>query len=116
MPFRDPRILAFVLIAIGGGLLLWYGPQWYQLPQPGPKDIDDTVDLRLETELKQRGPLLQPNAERLQLLRSTIRAEVQGQLGRERRDLERWMGAGLVLTVLGLGAWLRGRPGRVQDG
>src|SRR6476659_9511235 len=116
MPFRDPRVLAFVLIAIGGWLVIWYGEQWYSLPRPSPTDIEDTVDLRLETELKQRGPLLQPTPERLQQLRGTIHAEVEGQIGRERRDLERWIGGGLVLTVLGLGAWFRNRHGRLQEG
>ena len=117
MLFRDPRVLAFVLIAIGGGLLTWYGPQWYQLPRWSETDVEDTVEQRLETELAQRGPLLQPTGERLELLRSTLRGEVQGQIRRERRDVERWLAAGLLLCVLGIGALVRSRlwPSQAVD-
>ncbi len=107
MLFRDPRVLAFVLVATGIGLLGWYGQQWYELPQWSPAEIEQSVELNLALELKQRGPLLQPTAERLEQLRSMIRAEVEGRIRRERRDLERWMAAGLTLILLGTGAWLK---------
>ena len=115
MLFRDPRVLAFVLIAIGGGLLIGYGQQWYELPRWDEARIEETVDVKLEAELQQRGPLLQPSGARLERLRQTLRTELDAQIRRERRDLERWMGAGLILTMLGLGAALRNRLRPSQD-
>ena len=74
MLFRDPRVLAFVLIAIGGGLLIGYGQQWYELPRWDEARIEETVDVKLEG-----------------------------------------MGAGLILTLLGLGAALKNRLWPSQD-
>jgi hypothetical protein len=109
MLFRDPRALAFVLLAVGVGLLGWYGDQWYRLPAWSDSEIEQSVDLNLEIELARRGPLLQPQGERLDQLRGTLRSEIEAQIRLQRQDLERWMAAGLTLCVLGLGAWLRSR-------
>lgn len=117
MLFRDPRALAFVLIAMGVGLLGWYGDQWYRLPAWNETEIAQSVDLNLALELKQRGPLLQPEGERLERLRQTIRAEIEAQIHRQRLEVERWIAAGLALAVLGIGAWLRARltPSQAVD-
>jgi len=110
--FRDPRALAFVLLASGIGVLGWFGPQWYQRPKWSRAEIDQSVELNLAIELKQRGPLLQPTGDRLEQLRSLIRTEVEGQIRRERREVERWLGAGFLLSLFGVSAWLRARAAR----
>jgi hypothetical protein len=115
MLFRDPRALAFVLLAVGTGLLGWYGEAWYRLPAWSEAEVAQSVELNLALELKQRGPLLQPEGARLEQLRQTLRAEIQARIRRERLDVERWLAAGLTLTVLGLGAWLRSRLAPHQD-
>jgi hypothetical protein len=104
MLLRDPRVFAFVLIAFGVGLLGWYGPKWYALPDWSDAEITQSVELNLALDLQHRGPLLQPTGERLEELRRTVRAEVVGEIKRERDELERWLGAGLVLCVFGAGS------------
>ena len=103
MLFRNPRAFAFVLIAIGTGLLAWYGPQWQRLPEWSDAEIEQSVELNLQLDLQRMGPHLTPSDEKLERLRDVIRAEVLGEIRREREELERWLGLGLLLGVLGLG-------------
>lgn len=107
MLLRNPRFLAFVLIAAGVGLLSWFGEQRWRLPAWSEAEIAQSVELNLALELQHRGPHLRPEGERLEELRRTLRAEVEAELGRERRDLERWMGAGAILCMLGVASWFK---------
>jgi hypothetical protein len=103
MLLRNPRAFAFVLLAAGLGLLGWYGDQWYRLPQWSEAEIEQSVELNLSLDLQRRGPHLQPTGDKLDALRTAIRAEVQGEILRDRQEIERWLGLGLVLCVLGTG-------------
>lgn len=106
MLLRNPRAFAFLLAAIGVGLVTYHGEQRWNLPQWSEGEILQSVELNLALELQRRGPLLQPAPERLDELRRTLRAEIEGEIRRDRQALERWIGLGLVLVVLGLGQWL----------
>lgn len=103
MLFRNPKALAFLMIAIGLGLLGYYGEQWYRLPQWTEAEIEQSVELNLAIDLNRMGPHLRPTGEKLERLREIVRSEVQGEIRREREGLERWIGAGLILLVLGAG-------------
>lgn len=105
---RNPRTFALVLAAIGLGIVLWYGEQRARLPQWTEAEIEQSVELNLQLELQRRGPHLQPQGERLDALRRTLRAEVEGEIRRERDGLDRWIGAGLLLVMFGAGQWLAG--------
>ena len=107
MLLRNPRALAFLLAALGLGVAAWYGEQRWRLPAWSEAEIEQSVELNLAVELQRRGPHLQPAPERLEHLRQTLRTEVEAEIRREREQLERWIGFGLVLTVLGLGLWAR---------
>lgn len=106
MLFRNPQLFAFVLIAAGLGLLSWYGEQWYRLPVWTEAETEQSVELNLAIELARMGPHLRPQGEKLELLRGMIRDDVRSEIQRERSELERWLGAGLLLLVFGLGQWL----------
>ena len=111
MLLRNPRAFAFLLAALGVGLAGYYGEQRWRLPQWNEGEILQSVELNLAIELQRRGPHLQPAPERLEELRRTLRAEVEAEIRRDRYQLDRWIGLGLVLIVLGLGHgardWLR---------
>ena len=112
MLLRNPRALAFLLVALGIGLAAYYGEQRWRLPAWSEGEIEQSVELNLVVELRQRGPHLQPSAGRLDELRAMLRAEVEGEIRREREHLERWIGFGLLLAVVGLGIWAREALGR----
>ncbi len=109
---RNPRLLAFLLAAIGVGIAAWHGEQRWRLPVWSEAEIAQSVELNLAVELRQRGPHLQPSPERVEALRAALRVEVEAEIRREREQLERWIGLGLVLVVLGLGMWAREALGR----
>lgn len=108
MLFRNPLLFAFALAAIGLGLIAWYGEQLWRLPAWTESEIDQSVELNLALELQRRGPHLQPQGEKLDTLRQTLRAEVEAEIRGERRKLERWIGFGALLLVFGLGQWATG--------
>ena len=112
MLLRNPRLLAFLFVVIGAGIAAWYGEQRWHLPAWSEAEIAQSVELNLAMELRQRGPHLQPSSERLEVLRAALRGEVEAEIRREREQLERWIGLGLVLVVLGLGMWAREMLGR----
>lgn len=102
---RNPRAFGLVLAAIGLGVVLWYGEQRARLPQWSEAEIAQSVELNLQLDLQRRGPHLQPSEDRLAALRRTLRAEVEAEIRREREQLDRWIGAGLLLLVFGAGQW-----------
>lgn len=106
MLLRNPRAFAFLLTAIGVGLVAYYGEQLWRLPQWNETEIAQSVELNLAVELQRRGPHLQPTGERLEALRRTLRAEIEAEIRRDRLPLERWIGFGAMLIVFGLGQWL----------
>lgn len=100
---RNPRALAFFLLAAGGGLLLWYGESWHKLPTWSEGEIEQSVELNFALEQQRRGPALPLDGAKADRMREVLRAEIHGEIAAERRELERWMGLGAVLVVLGLG-------------
>ena len=104
MPPRRPlSTLPAFLLALGLGLCGYYGMEWWQLPEYSEADIAASVELNLALELQQRGPHLKPNPERLEQLRETLRAEVEGEIRREREKVQLRFGIGLIALVLGAG-------------
>jgi hypothetical protein len=106
MLLRNPRLFAFLLAALGIGLVAWYGEQRWRLPAWSEAEIEHSVEMNLALELERRGTHLQPTGERLEQLRRTLRAEVEAEIRRERAEPERWIGFGLLLIVVAAGQWL----------
>jgi hypothetical protein len=106
-PYRSPfRSLTALLISIGLGLTIYYGQQWWQLPDYSEEDIRSSAELNLHLELQQRGPHLQPNAAGIERLREMIQREVEGEILREREKIQLRFGIGLIALVLGGGQLL----------
>lgn len=102
-PFRS---LTALLLSIGMGLTIYYGHEWWQLPEYSDADIGASVELNLHIELQQRGPHLQPDAEGIERLRGMIRQEVETEIRREREKVQLRFGVGLMALVLGSGQLL----------
>ena len=61
------------------------------------------VKVCVPVPVQRMGAHLRPTGEKLERLRGIVRAEIEGEIQRERETLERWLGAGLILLVLGAG-------------
>ncbi|HUR41379.1 MAG TPA: hypothetical protein VM240_09455 [Verrucomicrobiae bacterium] len=106
MLLRNPRFMAFLLVAAGLGVAGYFGEQRSRLPEWSEAEIEQSVELNLTLDLSRRGPHLQPDGERMDALRTAVRAEVEADIKRDREHLERWIGVGLVLLVLGVGQFV----------
>lgn len=107
MLLRNPHFLTFFLLALGIGVVGYFGEQRSRLPAWSEAEIEQSVELNLALDLRHRGPHLQPTGERLAELRTAVRAEVEAEIRREREQLERWIGVGAILCMLGAGNWLK---------
>lgn len=101
--------LTYLAVAIGLGLTAYYGQAWYELEDYSEADIEASTELNLRLDLQRRGPHLQPDAERLPELRAQVRAEVAGEILREREQIQSRFAIGLIALVVGLGNWLSQR-------
>lgn len=99
-PYR-PRINLFHAIAVAGlSLSGYYGHLWLNLPSYSEADISESVQLNLAMDLARRGPHLQPDAAGLERLQTQVRAEIEGELQRQRDTVQRRFGIGLLLLVV----------------
>lgn len=103
---RNPRALAFFLLASGTALLGWYGEQWYNLPKWTETELEQSVELNFAIEQQRRGPSLPLEGEKADRMREVLRGEIQAEIRKDRADVERWIGLGAVLVVLGLGQFV----------
>jgi len=101
MLFRNPRALPALMLAGGLGLAAYYGLSWYRAPTFSEAEIEQSTDMNLAIDLSRMGPQLQPEGEKLAKLRAIVRAEVEADLQRERRDAQLRFAVGLVAMVFG---------------
>lgn len=95
------RLFAYVLLISGVALLTWFGEQWYRLPVWTEGEIEQSVELNLAMDLQRLGPNLRPEGEKLARLRQMVRAEVEAEIRKDREQVERWLGLGLICLVFG---------------
>lgn len=101
--------LPALMLALGLGLVSYYGIEWYELPEYSEAEIEASTELNLQLDLQRRGPHLQPDAARLEALRKTVRAEVETEIRKERETVQLRFGVGLIALVVGLGHLLSSR-------
>lgn len=100
---RPMSTIPAFMVALGLGLIGYYGIEWYQLPKYSEADLAMSTELNLQIDLQRRGPHLQPDAEELQRLRSQVRAEVEGEIRTERKKIQTRFTIGLISLIFGIG-------------
>lgn len=105
-PHRPMSTIPAFLVALGLGLVSYYGIEWYQLPKYSESDIDVSAELNLRLDLQRRGPHLQPQGEELERLRRIVRAEVEGEIKQEREKVQTRFAIGLVSLIFGIGQFV----------
>ena len=97
-------VLPAMMFAIGLGLVFYYGDLWRGLPDYSPAEIEQSAELNLMLDLHRQGPakVAELDQAAVQSLRQRMLDEVQAEILRERRDIQRGIGTGAVLLMLGL--------------
>lgn len=97
-------VLPAMMFAIGLGLVFYYGDLWRGLPAYSPAEVEQSAELNLMLDLHRQGPakIVGLDQAEIQALRQKMLDEVQAEILRERRDIQRGVGTGVVLLVLGL--------------
>lgn len=107
MPKQRFATLPALLFAVGLGLLMFHGHAWWQLPDYSVDDIEQSVDFNLAIDLQRRGSSDGLSPEQLERLRTQVRDEVVAAIAADQHEALRYMGIGLLLTVMGLAQmWL----------
>ena len=92
-------LLPALLFAAGLGMSLHYGHAWWQLPSYTPEEIEQSVDLNMALDSQHKGLA---EASVLLAQQAVVRREVLEEISKERRDVQSYFLAGVVLTFMGL--------------
>lgn len=110
MQKRRFATLPALLFAVGLGMLMFYGHAWWRLPHYSADDIEQSVELNLAIDLQRRGSSGGFSPEQVERLRAQVRNEVLAAIAADEHEALRYLGIGLLLTVMGLAQmWLLSR-------
>lgn len=101
---QKPRFFAMpaLLFAAGLGLVFYYGHAWYRLPVYSPAEIEQSVDINLALDQQRRGVTGSTNEAELARLRQRIADELVAEIHREQREVQGYVGTGVILLLMGL--------------
>jgi len=101
---QKPRLAALpaMMFAAGLGMVFWYGHALWTLPAYSPAEIEQSVELNLMLDLQRRDASFATDAVKLSQLRTQLHGEVTAAIASDKRQLQRYIGVGLVLTLMGL--------------
>lgn len=97
-----PAAVGALVAALGFGLALWHGWDWYQLQRWTAAEIEQSVDLNLALDLS-RTQTAAPSAEETHAMRDRIRAELQAEIEKELEKPRGYVVAGVIIGLFGLG-------------
>lgn len=102
-----------MLFAAGLALVLYYGDLWWRLPLYSAADLEQSAELNLMLDLQRDGvtDTSTVSAAMLESRRQQLKAEVENEVLRERREVQRGFATGAALTVFSLAqmVWMRQR-------
>lgn len=90
-----------LMIAVGLGIALWFGWDWYHAPRWTESEIQASVELNLALDLS-RLPEDSINELQKAEMRNRIRQEVEAEIATETAEPRGFTFAGLIIAVFGL--------------
>lgn len=103
-----------LIAAIGLGIALWFGWDWYQLPRWSEAEITQSVELNLAMDLARMPAESVPYDEQARM-RTILRSEIEAAVDAESELLRGYTLAGLLmagfgLIQMGIRNWLSRKP------
>lgn len=102
MPASRRGLFAFLLAALGGGLIVYAYTQQHAMPHYNEADIASSVELNLTLDLARLSPSEALPPEQVEALRKTVRAEIEAEISKDEGAVQNWYTAGAVMLVLAL--------------
>ncbi len=101
---QKPRFFAMpaLMFAAGLGLVFYYGHAWYRLPVYSPAEIEQSVEINLALDQQRRGVAPSSDAAELARLRQGIADALAAEIYREKREVQGYVGTGVILLLMGL--------------
>lgn len=101
---QKPRLatLPALMFAAGLGMVFWYGYAWWTLPAYSPAEIEQSVELNLALDLQRREAAFSADPAKISQLRAQLHEEVIAAIAKDKTEPRRYIGIGLVLTLMGL--------------
>lgn len=101
---RRPPMLGFIILVVGIGICLYYGMEWYELPNYTEADIAASTELNMQMDLQRMGTLLAPKTtEELETMRAKLRYEITDSIKQQSDKVHLRFSVGLVALILGIG-------------
>lgn len=91
---------------MGVAITAYYGDRWRQFEPLPEAQVQEQLQIRLATELVQRGEHMRPQGNKLIRLVNRLEAEIRADNIQEKREIERWLAIGLFVLVIGTGQWV----------
>lgn len=97
-------MLGFIILVVGIGICLYYGMEWYELPNYTEADIAASTELNMQMDLQRMGTLLAPKTtEELETMRAKLRYEITDSIKQQSDKVHLRFSVGLVALILGIG-------------
>tara|TARA_R110000787_G_scaffold25373_4_gene71335 strand:- start:8075 stop:8461 length:387 start_codon:yes stop_codon:yes gene_type:complete len=103
-----------LIAAIGLGIAIWFGWDWYHLPRWSEQEIAQSVELNLALDLS-RQPEVSVSQTEQERMREAIRQDVLDAISKEAELPRGFTMAGLLMTAFGIAqmlirSWLAKKP------
>ena len=101
---QKPRLatLPALMFAVGLGMVFWYGYAWWTLPVYSSAEIEQSTELNLMLDLQRRDTAFAADTGKIAQLRAQLHGEVTAAIAKDKIELQRYVGVGLVMTLMGL--------------
>lgn len=91
-----------LLFASGLGAAFYYGHAWYRLPVYSAAEVEQSIEINLAIELRQRNAALKLDDASIESLRQRIEADLKMEIAQEQRTMQQGVATGLILLAMGL--------------
>ena len=103
---RNPTRLPALLVAVGLAFSAYYGDLLRKFEPRPEEQIRELIQIEVAKALVARGDHLRPEGDKLLALVAQIESEVRAEDRLAKRQIEKWLGIGLFVLVIGIGQYV----------
>lgn len=109
-----PGSVGAMIAAVGMGVAIWFGWDWYHMPRWSQMEIEQSIELNLALDLS-RQPVGAVSLDQQNQMRERLRREIKAEIAKESELPRGFTMAGLLMATFGLAqmmfrSWLARKP------